>query len=1002
MRRIRSVAVAAALLLFFPDVTSSERQINGIPSIGQTIHYEQTIDTLSYDQATITVKSDIPVTVQRYTDGGYYLSGKQPLTENMAKILITSNCDTTETTAIPIVAILSDDGNVTIDVSLPQENDSGEEIGMLSFLEPSSYSAIWNWVNDYCDFYTPTTTTTSATTTIIDVDGTATPAVAVDDTKMCHSGSSSMSPMTCTSSNEYCQTNIGVCNDNYPDTLDWGTCITIPQFCTEEYNPVCGCDLVEYSNECNAQANGASISILGPCPATAMTTTPTNAVDSENNDVIICTMEVFGCSDGSYLSRNPELNCDFPECPTTSTATTICTMDVFECSDGSYLSRNPELGCAFPKCPITTTTTTAATDSAATITTTTTTTTTAATTTLSPSSTVDDEESLSSSSPSPTPSSLTSSSSIVSGRITSLCSSDADCTATIRSRGSTQKIITGIEVCGCYAASSITPFDECEGESDATCIIARCMNSCDGFEAYCAPSADGTDECILRQPRKEGITSTDASIAGPVESLPFGDDPSTSPVPSVSSSSVAPTPTAFRLPMGISDSTLTNSAFGTHSFSRRFAMTLLAIVVIFVTLQSNDERGYYLRGIGKFVVVGMALSSLYPRSFDKTKGDAILNQKSSKRPEPMSSRSGTRNLQTCTFNVEMMVDGCSKMVEIAAPTGRVVDSILTNQTEILTSDEGCRSTSDLSAYIEFSVTNKTSVLNLSSGSNIVEMIPPENCIRAMIGRPFVDVTGGTLQAMPIIVGGEALWTGNSLGTILASTLQLSNSTINSRYLLGEEWTQRALGEHSSVASFAAFTIALMTNNAPDDLVNDALIAGQDEMRHAKTSFKIVSLITGKDVHPGPLPPSNHAFRGDLRMLALSVAREGCVDETLSAIAAALEVEHINEVLNKDVDSLYSTIDSDDLVFIRDELVKIAMDESNHSALAWRTMNWVCTVDHDACESVYTDVFDESKLEIRFRQRAKGSLSNDNLTLDSMRGEWKKLFNKHRLALESKS
>jgi len=900
MRRIRSVAVAAALLLFFPDVTSSERQINGIPSIGQTIHYEQTIDTLSYDQATITVKSDIPVTVQRYTDGGYYLSGKQPLTENMAKILITSNCDTTETTAIPIVTILNDDGNVTIDVSLPQENDSGEEIGMLSFLEPSSYSAIWNWVNDYCDFYTPTTTTTSAPTAIIDDDGAATPAVVVNGTKMCHSGSSSMSPMACTSSNEYCQTNIGVCNDDNPDTLDWGTCITIPQFCTEEYNPVCGCDLVEYSNECNAQANGASISILGPCPATAMTTMPTNAVDSENNDVVICTMEVFECSDGSYLSRNPELNCDFPEC------------------------------------------------------------------------------------------------------LTSLCNSDADCTVTIRSRRPTQKIFTGIEVCGCYASSSITPFDECEGESDATCIIARCMNSCYVFDANCAPSADGTDECILRQPREEGITSTDASVAGPVESLPFGDDPSTSPVPSVSSSSVAPTPTAFRLPMGISDSTLMNSAFGTHSFSRRFAMTLLAIVVIFVTLQSNDERGYYLRGIGKFVVFGMALSSLYPRSFDKTKGDTILNQKSSKRPEPMSSRSGTRNLQTCTFNVEMMVDGCSKMVEIAAPTGRVVDSILTNQTETLTSDEGCRSTSDLNAYIEFSVTNETSVLNLSSGSNIVEMIPPENCIRAMIGRPFVDVTGGTLQAMPIIVGGEALWTGNSLGTILASTLQLSNSTINSRYLLGEEWTQRALGEHSSVASFASFTIALMTNNAPDDLVNDALFAGLDEMRHAKASLKIVSLITGKDIHPGPLPPSNHAFRGDLRMLAFSVAREGCVDETLSAIAAALEVEHITEVLNKGVDSLYSTIDRDDLVFIRDELVKIAMDESNHSALAWRTMNWVCTVDHDACESVYTDVFDESKLEIRFRQRAKGSLSNDNLTLDSMRGKWKKLFNKHRLALESKS
>ena len=127
-----------------------------------------------------------------------------------------------------------------------------------------------------------------------------------------------------------------------------------------------------------------------------------------------------------------------------------------------------------------------------------------------------------------------------------------------------------------------------------------------------------------------------------------------------------------------------------------------------------------------------------------------------------------------------------------------------------------------------------------------------------------------------------------------------------------------------------------------------------------------------------------------------------MDETLSAIAAALEVEHINEVLNKNADSLYSTVDRDDLVFIRDELVKISIDESNHSALAWRTLNWVCTVNHDACESVYTDVFDESKLEIRFRQRAKGSFGHENLTLDAMRDAWKKLFNVHRLALESNS
>jgi hypothetical protein len=84
------------------------------------------------------------------------------------------------------------------------------------------------------------------------------------------------------------------------------------------------------------------------------------------------------------------------------------------------------------------------------------------------------------------------------------------------------------------------------------------------------------------------------------------------------------------------------------------------------------------------------------------------------------------------------------------------------------------------------------------------------------------------------------------------------------YLLVEDWTQRALGEHSSVASFSVFSIALMTNQAPSDLVNDALNAGLDEVRHAKTSFEIASVLAGRDVRPGPLPPSSHEFHGDLR------------------------------------------------------------------------------------------------------------------------------------------
>lgn len=470
--------------------------------------------------------------------------------------------------------------------------------------------------------------------------------------------------------------------------------------------------------------------------------------------------------------------------------------------------------------------------------------------------------------------------------------------------------------------------------------------------------------------------------------------------PNSTDSGPTPAPSTWWELNGVTDDGAngTNGAFSRpRSFSFCMATTLMVITLLSVVFPGSNGNSH-IWGFGKFAVAAMAVTSLYPKRNAKEGNIRKANQR-------VKSRERILQQPTCHYNVEILIDGCSHPVDITAPLARIVDVVSVDQTQDQDPTDEC--VTEYKSTLTFPVP-ATQVLTFEETKTaaLPSMGFEPQCAKAVIGRPFVDATGGSLQATPLISGNDAgcdastlSWTGETLAETHASPV--NNVTAHGQYSLGEDWAYRALGEHASVASFSAFSIALMTNQAPSELVDAALKAGLDEIRHAKVSFDIASKLTGKEVGPGPLPESKHEFGQDLKSLALAVAREGCVDETLSVFAAAVEVDHITKVLEGGVqDSPYSGIDTDLLAVIRSELITIAKDEGNHSALAWRTLNWVCGVDSDVCDDVHRVVFEDSNVDMRFNQRAEDSFGETSLVFHSMRDEWKKIFSAHKLALAS--
>ncbi len=133
----------------------------------------------------------------------------------------------------------------------------------------------------------------------------------------------------------------------------------------------------------------------------------------------------------------------------------------------------------------------------------------------------------------------------------------------------------------------------------------------------------------------------------------------------------------------------------------------------------------------------------------------------------------------------------------------------------------------------------------------------------------------------------------------------------------------AIAEHAAVASFARFTMQLMSMGAPADLIAEATRAQGDEIRHALDCLTVASDLSEETLGLGQLNIEGALVGAtDVSDILVDTIREACVNETVSAAQCQAAADEAQEPT------------------IKAMLTQIAIDEQRHATLAWRTVRWI--------------------------------------------------------------
>lgn len=202
-------------------------------------------------------------------------------------------------------------------------------------------------------------------------------------------------------------------------------------------------------------------------------------------------------------------------------------------------------------------------------------------------------------------------------------------------------------------------------------------------------------------------------------------------------------------------------------------------------------------------------------------------------------------------------------------------------------------------------------------------------VRIGCGRPFFD--GQHMLLAP--AQGRTDWLEVAMGRADVSDAATCAA-------LARAWLRDAQLEHASIAAFTRFSLQLLALGAPAELVSAAQRATLDEVDHAQACFSLASRYAGRALGPGELPMPSTLMLGNLVDAAAASVREGCVAETIAARVAYEQLQHA----------------SDEQAHCA--LIRIAMDETRHAALAYQFVRWAIASGgkavYGAVEAAFTD------------------------------------------------